>query len=59
MIVTTDASSLGWAGTCDGEKIGGRWLYEESLHHINFIELLAAGILSNLSVKPRIICMSK
>lgn len=43
MIITTDASSLGWAGTCDGEKIGGRWLYEESLHHINFLELLAVS----------------
>ena len=25
LIITTDASSFGWAGTCDAEKIGGRW----------------------------------
>ena len=43
LVITTDASSLGWAGICEGESIGGRWLLQESLHHINYLELLAVS----------------
>lgn len=41
MVITTDASSLGWAPICDGEEIGSRWIFVESHHHINYLELLA------------------
>lgn len=41
MLITTDASAAGWAAVCNGEEIGGRWLFLESHHHINYLELLA------------------
>ena len=41
MVITTDASAAGWAAVCYGEEIGGRWLFVESRHHINYLELLA------------------
>ena len=43
LVITTDASLLGWAGTCEGETIGGRWLAQESYHHINVLEILAVS----------------
>lgn len=39
--VYTDASSTGWGAACDGEKTGGLWSEDESLYHINYLELLA------------------
>lgn len=42
-IVTSDASSLGWAGISNGQEIGGRWASHESGYHINYLELLAAS----------------
>lgn len=51
--ITTDASTLGWSGVCGSDEIGGRWTSEESEHHINYLELLAAS----LSVKA--FCVSK
>ena len=44
MVITTDASSLGWAGICNDEEIGGRWTVEESEKHINCLELLAISM---------------
>ena len=43
MVITTDASSLGWAGICN-EEIGGRYTVAESGKHINCQELLAISI---------------
>ena len=40
-VITTDASNSGWGSRCDGEKIGGRWSYDEMEYHINYLELLA------------------
>lgn len=41
LTITTDASLVGWAGICNGTKIGGRWTSLESVFHINVLELLA------------------
>lgn len=40
--IFTDASKTGWGASCRDEKIGGFWTDEERLHHINYLELLAA-----------------
>lgn len=42
--VTSDASTLGWAGRCESQEIGGRWSVDEAQHHINYLELLAASL---------------
>lgn len=42
--VTTDASTLGWAGSCENKEIGGRWSVDEAKHHINYLEFLAASL---------------
>lgn len=47
LVITSDASKLGWAGICENHEIGGRWSEEDVPHHINYLELLAA----TLSVK--------
>lgn len=44
VIITCDASLLGWAGKCGDEEIGGRWSIQESLKHINVLEMLAASL---------------
>ena len=42
MIITSDASTTGW-GACLGDIItGGTWLAQEMMHHINYLEFLAA-----------------
>ena len=42
MTIQSDASNTGW-GACQGEvRTGGMWSKEESLNHINYLELLAA-----------------
>lgn len=40
--VRSDASKTGWGGECDGLKTGGVWTGNESLLHINCLELKAA-----------------
>lgn len=40
--IFTDASKTGWGASCSNEKIGGFWTNDEKLHHINYLELLAA-----------------
>ena len=42
LVITTDASSLGWGAICNEVKIGGRWNENEIHNHINYLELLAA-----------------
>lgn len=39
--IFSDASLVGWGAACGHEKVGGSWNPEESLHHINYLELLA------------------
>ena len=41
VVLTTDASSLGWGAVFNGHKTGGRWSSLESVMHINELELLA------------------
>ena len=42
MIITSDASTTGW-GACLGDTTtGGTWSAQEMMHHINYLELLAA-----------------
>jgi len=41
IVITTDASLLGWGAVYNGVKIGGRWNDSEKTHHINYLELLA------------------
>ena len=41
LIITTDASSLGWGATLQDERTGGRWDEHEKEAHINYLELLA------------------
>lgn len=44
MIITSDASLLGWGASCENHKIGGRWKVEELDFHINYLELLAISL---------------
>ena len=39
--ITTDASLLGWGAVMDSILTGGNWTYDESLHHINYLEMYA------------------
>ena len=42
LIITTDASLKGWGAVCQGVHTRGLWIPEESLLHINALELKAA-----------------
>jgi len=42
MTIESDASNKGWGAHQGDLSTGGRWSVEESLHHINYLELLAA-----------------
>ena len=42
MVITTDASLLGWGCDCEGVQSGGLWLPEEKQLHINVLEIKAA-----------------
>ena len=42
LIITTDASLKGWGAVCQGVHTRGLWTQEESLLHINALELKAA-----------------
>lgn len=42
VVVTSDASTIGWGCDCEGEHSGGLWSVAEKLHHINYLEILAA-----------------
>ena len=41
IIITTDASTLGWGAVLENQSIGGHWTEAEACHHINYLELLA------------------
>lgn len=41
IIITSDASHLGWGAVMNDLKSGGRWTIEEARNHINYLELLA------------------
>ena len=41
LTMTTDASTFGWGATLNSIRTGGELLYEESLEHINVLELIA------------------
>ena len=43
-VLSTDASTLGWAATSDGVSIGGRWLPLEQAYHINYLEMKAVKL---------------
>lgn len=40
--IFSDASLSGWGVVCNGENVHGWWNTENSKHHINYLELLAA-----------------
>ena len=42
MTIESDASNMGWGARQGEQQTGGRWFKEEDLHHINYMELLAA-----------------
>jgi hypothetical protein len=62
MMITSDASKMGWGATCGNLSTNGRWSNQESLLHINVLELKATFLAvqdflkhqSNLSVKLRL-----
>ena len=43
LVITTDASNIGWGAVLNETSIGGRWSEHEAHNHINFLELLAAS----------------
>ncbi|XP_064635165.1 uncharacterized protein LOC135492550 [Lineus longissimus] len=42
VVLTSDASHIGWGGTCQNRETGGNWGLEERTRHINQLELMAA-----------------
>lgn len=40
--IYSDASRTGWGISCSGKTASGRWSQDELVHHINYLELLAA-----------------
>ena len=42
VVITLDASTVGWGATCQDEHVGDPWSKEERKAHINFLELKAA-----------------
>ena len=42
LIITSDASNIGWGATCHNSRTGGPWSSEERKVHINWLELKAA-----------------
>ena len=43
LVITTDASIVGWGAVCDDLKIGGRWTEQESANHISYMRLTCAN----------------
>ena len=39
--IFTDASLLGWGAVCNGVESNGPWTVEDSMKHINELELMA------------------
>ncbi|CAL8071331.1 unnamed protein product [Orchesella dallaii] len=42
LTIFSDASTTGWGASSNSVSTGGAWTNEESKHHINYLELLAA-----------------
>ena len=42
LVIESDASQLGWGARCMKISTGRRWSTQEAIHHINYLELLAA-----------------
>ena len=42
LVISADASGEGWGASCGPDKTGGRWTAIEKIHHINYLETLAA-----------------
>ena len=42
VVISTDASLIGWGCDCEGVSAGGQWLPVEQNFHINYLELKAA-----------------
>ena len=42
LVIESDASNMGWGAVCQNKRTGGLWSRKEALHHINYLELLAA-----------------
>ena len=43
LVITTDASTVGWGAVCDDLKIGGRWTEQESDNHISYMRFTCAN----------------
>ena len=41
IIITTDASTLGWGAVLENQSVGGQWTEAEACHHNNYLELRA------------------
>ena len=41
LLITTDASNLGWSAVCNDVRTGSHWAATEVLQHINYPEMLA------------------
>lgn len=41
ILITTDASRMGWGAVLNGQSIGGQWSIPETRFHINYLEMLA------------------
>ena len=53
MLITTDASMKGWGAVHHSLETNGRWSQQESLQHINYLELKAAFLALKTFLKDR------
>ena len=53
MLITTDASMKGWGAVHQSLETNGRWSQQESLQHINYLELKAAFLALKTFLKDR------
>ncbi|XP_068692317.1 uncharacterized protein [Montipora foliosa] len=53
MIITTDASKKGWGAVHQSFQTNGRWSQEESLQHINYLELKASFLALKAFLKDK------
>ena len=44
IVITSDASQLGWGAVYKTEKFGGRWSESEAENHINVLEMMAVWL---------------
>ena len=52
-MIESYASNVGWRAAFQNEKTGGLWSKKEVLHHINYLELLAAFLALKSFMKGR------